>query len=398
MCDLFLANWNRINNSFGQAQCSSKDNEYRYLINKIATRANIQNSFKKNLDEFGGENVGAVFPCTPIAKSDTVPTSVHQLRPGDIKIVAALGDSLTAGMGITAKNIFSVLTEDRGLVFSIGGDGTFEEYVTLPNILKRYNPNITGYSIKTGGIESANSRFNLAESGNVFSDLTDEATMLITRIQADINIDINNDWKLITILIGDNDLCKYCNNDGHEAERYKAMLEKTLRLLQANLPRTIVNLVEVLNVEIAKDLNKGLACSIVHYALCPCAAFPKTAQDEADLRNLTNIYQQVVKGIATSGQFDTKDDFTVVDQPFFRNTYLPVKDGTDEPDFSFFSPDCFHLSEKGHSTAATALWNNMFQPVGKKDLNWKTGNSITCPTEQQPYIYTSKNSGGKKPN
>ncbi|KAK6174059.1 hypothetical protein SNE40_017404 [Patella caerulea] len=147
-------------------------------------------------------------------------------------------------------------------------------------------------------------------------------------------------------------------SQGHEEERYRAMLEKTLRLLQANLPRTIVNLVEVLNVEIAKDLNEGLLCSILHYALCPCAAFPKTAQNEADLKNLTNIYQQVVKNITTAGQFDTKDDFTVVDQPFFRNTYLPTK-GSDEPDFSYVSPDCFHLSEKSHSIAATALWNNM---------------------------------------
>ena len=29
--------------------------------------------------------------------SDTVPDSVHQLRPGDIQLIGALGDSLTVG-------------------------------------------------------------------------------------------------------------------------------------------------------------------------------------------------------------------------------------------------------------------------------------------------------------
>jgi len=33
--------------------------------------------------------------------------------------------------------------------------------------------------------------------------------------------------------------------------------------------------------------------------------------------------------------------------------------GTDEPDLSYFAPDCFHLSLKGHRAAADALWNNM---------------------------------------
>lgn len=28
-------------------------------------------------------------------------------------------------------------------------------------------------------------------------------------------------------------------------------------------------------------------------------------------------------------------------------------------DLSYFAPDCFHLSEKGHKAAAEALWNNM---------------------------------------
>lgn len=35
------------------------------------------------------------FECTVYGPSPEVPTSVHKLRPADIKVVAALGDSLT---------------------------------------------------------------------------------------------------------------------------------------------------------------------------------------------------------------------------------------------------------------------------------------------------------------
>ena len=39
------------------------------------------------------------FACPPLAASPSTPTSVHELRPGDIGVVSALGDSITAGFG-----------------------------------------------------------------------------------------------------------------------------------------------------------------------------------------------------------------------------------------------------------------------------------------------------------
>ena len=37
--------------------------------------------------------------------------------------------------------------------------------------------------------------------------------------------------------------------------------------------------------------------------------------------------------------------------------YYILQDG--EPDASFFAPDCFHFSSKGHAAAGQELWNNM---------------------------------------
>lgn len=76
--------------------------------------------------------------------------SVHKLRPGDIDIVGAIGDSLTAGNGALATNILQVVIENKGVSWSIGGQGSWHKYLTLPNILKVFNPNLYGYSLSDG--------------------------------------------------------------------------------------------------------------------------------------------------------------------------------------------------------------------------------------------------------
>lgn len=54
------------------------------------------------------------FPCPAIPPSSSVPTSVHRLRPSDIKVIGAIGDSLTAANGAKASLLTAVLTEYRG--------------------------------------------------------------------------------------------------------------------------------------------------------------------------------------------------------------------------------------------------------------------------------------------
>ena len=45
---------------------------------------------------------------------NTIPTSVHALRPSEIKCVGALGDSLTAGLGAHALTPVGLFFENRG--------------------------------------------------------------------------------------------------------------------------------------------------------------------------------------------------------------------------------------------------------------------------------------------
>lgn len=79
-------------------------------------------------------------------------------------------------------------------------------------------------------------------------------------------------------------------------------------------------------------------------------------------------------------------------QIFTNRTDIPK---TEEgfSDFSFLSTDCFHLSQKGNSHVARALWNNMLEPVGNKTDSWDISNTrFLCPTIENPYLTTRLNS------
>lgn len=53
-------------------------------------------------------------------RSFTRPTSVHELRPGDIDIVGAVGDSLTVGTGSFAYILPQIIVEHRGSSWTAG--------------------------------------------------------------------------------------------------------------------------------------------------------------------------------------------------------------------------------------------------------------------------------------
>ena len=91
----------------------------------------------------------AQFTCDTSDTSPQVPDSVHELRPSDVKVVAALGDSYTAGLGAKARTVIGLLTEYRAVSWSIGGQNDVSKVVTFANILKKFSPKLTGFSDKT---------------------------------------------------------------------------------------------------------------------------------------------------------------------------------------------------------------------------------------------------------
>ncbi|CAF0768007.1 unnamed protein product [Rotaria sordida] len=340
-----------------------------------------------------------VFPC-PIIKDPTVPTSVHKLRPSDIKCIGAIGDSLTAGLGAHALTPVGLVLEYRGVSWSIGGDYTYSKVLSLPNILRQYNPELKGFSTKVSviflnGQDAKNNHLNVAKSGDHSFHMPDQARLLMNRMKEEKLCDWDNDWKVITIFVGGNDLCTFCEDSDikqHTPEQYLRYIRDTIdTLYNAPLPRTFVNLVLVLDVRGIKDLNSGgFVCQTLHKRTCPCAAFPTPNQTKI-LDDYIPQYHQVLVELVNSGRYDNRSDFTVVIQPFMAKTKLPLK-LNNEIDFSYFAPDCFHFSGKGHAQAALALWNNMLEPVGGKKWYWHINETLNCPTEKYPYIFTNNNS------
>ena len=76
-----------------------------------SSHANFSDTIQKQFSDYDN-----FFCDTCNGRSLTVPVSVHKLRPGDIDVIGAIGDSLTAANGAFATDIFQVITEARGKV------------------------------------------------------------------------------------------------------------------------------------------------------------------------------------------------------------------------------------------------------------------------------------------
>ncbi|KAM4625850.1 phospholipase B1, membrane-associated-like [Polymixia lowei] len=339
-------------------------------------------------------NWGSDFSCDSTAPSDSVPTSVHKLRPGDIKVVAALGDSITAGFGAKAKNLLQLRTEYRGVSWSIGGDKSLTTVTTLPNILKKFNPNIKGMSI---GQSKRRAGFNMAISGAKIAGIPGQVRRLIDAMKNNTAVDFEKDWKLVTLFIGGNDLCQYCNNRASlSPKNYSLHMTESLDILYKEVPRVMVNVLEVLEIEGLRRIKRdSLGCNLLQKFVCQCFLEPGDDSPElAEVKRINRDFQTETENVVYGGRYEGREDFTVVLQPFFRNTIVPLN-SEGKPDATYFSEDCFHFSERGHADMAVSLWNNMLEPVGKKQTynNFTNDrNNIKCPTEEHPYIFTKVNS------
>lgn len=118
-----------------------------------------------------------------------------------------MGDSLIAATGATSSAFMDLFIDNRGLSWCIGGQWTYRNSTTLPNILKEFNPNLFGYSVGDSYPFHLASQFNLAEIGGVSSDMPFMARTLIRRIRSDPRVNFKRHWKMLTIAIGMNFMC-----------------------------------------------------------------------------------------------------------------------------------------------------------------------------------------------
>ena len=311
------------------------------------------------------------FPCSTEGnfRSTHRPRDVNELKVGDIDIVGAIGDSLTAGFAAEAESLVEIFTESRGVSWSIGGRDSWEEGIkTFPNIVKKYNPNLKGMSINSTNAREPSEieGYNLAITGSIARDIPDQANKLLELLGED---EVN--WKHINIFIGGNDLCAVCKNDeSHLPANYVGYIEQALHTL-AKIPRTFVSIVNVINVNQLNAFATGL-CPYLHMLECPCIAGSK--DDIERVIQTTIDYHRMVRDLVVT--FPTTKEFTVVLQPFMEHIQF-----REEPQRNLLSPDCFHFTQFTHSSAGIYLWNNLLEPFGRKTGAWNMSNTVHCPTE-----------------
>ncbi|XP_043497373.1 phospholipase B1, membrane-associated-like [Polistes fuscatus] len=337
------------------------------------------------------------FPCDiRFGRSPYIPNSVHKLRPGDIDVVGGLGDSLIAGSGALEEFAIGTFIEARGVSWCVGGQDNWRTFLTLPNLLKVFNPNLTGYSTGTGEFISSKAKLNIAFPVAATEDAFEQAKILVRRIRNDPKIDFTKHWKLITIFFGANDICSaQCYSpEQFSPLRHAYHLKKVLDYLKMALPRTLVNLIPTIDVTISLRVKQSTMCTILHQFYCAC--MHRGFRSHIKVSRMATMYQKAVESLINSGRYDHSEEFTVVLQPFMKLFNSPNADPSRAGpiDTNLVTYDCFHFSQKGHALAANLLWNNMFEPVGNKTECGlpRILERVKCPTESAPYIFTNVNS------
>ncbi|KAL4656377.1 phospholipase B1, membrane-associated-like [Arapaima gigas] len=307
------------------------------------------------------------FRCPDMSPSPSVPTSVEFVKAADIKVIAALGDSLTVSSG----NLF------------------------LPvYIFRLFNPELLGPAPKPtrfGQTLTINDTgLNLAVTGHNTANFSEQTRHLIETFKIYPGLNFAEDWKLVSVLIGMNDVCDYCKNKTlFSADNFVKFMMEALDMLMNEVPRLIVNVVQILSMEALREIHKPTLGCLLQKSFCSCLVRPSA--DSPELKEVVALnleLQRRLEQLVHSGRY-FKDDFAVVLQPYLTKTQPPrLQNGT--IDTSFFSPDCFHFTIKGHEELAKGLWNNMFQPEGEKVLiqTFSEPVQLMCPSEDHPYIYT----------
>ncbi|KAJ8663584.1 hypothetical protein O0I10_000829 [Lichtheimia ornata] len=310
------------------------------------------------------------------------------LRPHDIKTVIALGDSISAGFGMLSERPpFAAVWEYRGKAFSSGMDP--EEY-TIPNFLRPF-------SLSEGGPEgvtfpmSRGKDLNNAVSGAKFQDLHSEVSRLIHLLNSNYHYrHIKDDWKLITLFIGANNICILCHPPFTglplltHADTFEENMRQVLTRLKQEVPKSFVNVVGLFNVSSVYDAIQGDSyCEFIwgtaHMSICSCVQGDDAQRQAAD--ELVVEYNARLKKLANDPSLSSHD-FQVAYQPGFR--HFPFSNYQRSYLSGF---DCFHPNKCAHEVMALVLWNNMFSSEEEKDIPYDLkALEIKCPGPDRPYL------------
>ena len=319
-------------------------------------------------------------------------TNIADLRPCDVKVVAALGDSITAAFAASGS-----IWEYRESSFFIGMG---KNSTTTANFLKQVNPAVIGGptvghlpEVAGEGHDALQDILSAAQSEAKIADLLPggrgpQIPYMISEMQELNNLgymSLKNDWKIVNIWIGANDLCEVCKDmqpdAPHGAIYFANLLNQTLTMIHANIPKTFVNLIPFFGLGQIYNLTRPyIWCDTVHSVFSECACM--FSQEEIDRQNMDLVgtqYNTKMKDLSAWWNSQGISDFAVVVQP--GNIGFKV------PDISFVSTlDCFHPSLEAHEMLGVGLWNQMLQPMSQKTSPWVLPQTPVCPVNDAKFF------------
>uniref|UniRef100_A0A2S2QCE3 Phospholipase B1, membrane-associated n=1 Tax=Sipha flava TaxID=143950 RepID=A0A2S2QCE3_9HEMI len=323
----------------------------RFLQNMFSSQSLVNKSWMLQRTQRRMLKSTKPFCNTNGTRSATRPSSVHELRPGDIDVIGAVGDSLTVGTGSFSFILPQLMVDHRGVSWTGGGQGTWKEFLTLPNILKVFNPKLIGYAYGDSLAEERFSQFNVAEVGALSKDTLFMTKELVKRIKMDKRVNLNDDWKMISLMLGSNTIClEICYIDYTKyAEKHRENILSALLYIKENLPRTLVNIILSPNLKILLEFNNlPPICSLTHIVECPCLYATQYKDKLPEFIKLMTRFQEIEKEIVEIEELKDKEDFAVVLQTFTEHITFPVN-RFNSTDTSYLSSDCFHFSQKGYA-------------------------------------------------
>jgi len=288
--------------------------------------------------------------------------------------------------------------EFRELSFS-GGAGS-DAHLTIPYFLKHFNGSLTGFGThrtlpqlpSTGYTSEGKNGLNVALSNAHSWQLSQEVEEL-KKVTATIP-DFDQRWKLLTIMIGANDLCdgmgtgfEACNGNAADAtalvNRYESRLRSTLEAIRDSMQRIVVQLVSMFSVASVPKARAGSwYCDLRRRVVNECNCLDRLAGGKSGAAD----QKQLLAFEATTEDLNNRIHKLSLEFNLQRSDFAVINavstKGQAIPDISYLSGlDCFHPSAKAHGAVARALWNSLFQ-MDRVPAPLNASASLFCPTEE----------------
>lgn len=290
---------------------------------------------------------------------------MRDLRPDDVGLVLALGDSITAGFGLKGD-----LAEYRGESFSAGGDpGAW----TLPNLLRTFggNAKVAGASrgVRRGihtsdrgceGGDVALCQMNAAVDGADMRRMLPQVEYLSRLLGSCSGCDApfqnhTGDWKVVTLFAGIADAVFSAAPEGRgptPTRDFRDSFERVLWAVKTRLGgRVYVNVLALPRhlSHVETIIRDNVGCKLF-YALSHLPGGPVRWTDVTSWDRALDEYNEAMQlVIRTHAGLDPS--FVVVFQPFLRDLLLETQ--------MLEHMDCLHPNSLLAGNMSVALWNSM---------------------------------------